>query len=253
MKLHLTPDGPKPCVAVKRSCKYGEHFPDSKTAEMRFSELMDIENDFQRVGEELVAALSTLDLTVGENKDGRLESNQHEDEVVSLLKTHFKNHKNLVFHEAPIRHWYDCKIINKKSGKEYPINIKSTFLESGQADNSSSKKGMAYAISGKEMKNDSYEELNACLSAPDYTGDSDYYFLVIDKKTNNSFFTSLLRIDTLTPNGNNLPFQIKWRDNLENKFYRDRRAAIKYVASVYKASWDQRDKQKPDSDLEIFK
>ena len=44
----------------------------------------------------------------------------------------------------------------------------------------------------------------------------DYYFLVINKNnTKDIIINSVLGISNITPNVNNLPFQIKWNNNRE--------------------------------------
>ena len=42
----------------------------------------------------------------------------------------------------------------------------------------------------------------------------DYYFLIINKNHNQDiFYNSLKSLNKVVPNGNNLPFQIKWDEN----------------------------------------
>ena len=43
----------------------------------------------------------------------------------------------------------------------------------------------------------------------------DYYIIVLDKTTKRVYLQSLKSLQKLTSNGNNLPFQIKWKDNTE--------------------------------------
>jgi hypothetical protein len=112
-----------------------------------------------------------------------------------------------------IRHWYDIKI------DEYYINIKVSTMES--ADNISSKIGLAYALTGKidvSTKWDTFHEVVAETFHLNHSRNRgsgcDYYFLIIDKNDiEKSFWTSLKRIETLKPNGNNLPFQCVWNKN----------------------------------------
>lgn len=59
--------------------------------------------------------------------------------------------------------------------------------------------------------------------------EKDYYFLIINKQdTNDIFINSLKNIFTLQPNGNNLPFQIKWCDNkkLHQKSWAETKALL---------------------------
>lgn len=49
MRYHMTPDGPKPCRATKRSCKYGEHYSDKKSAETACSQQFEKLNEFKSI------------------------------------------------------------------------------------------------------------------------------------------------------------------------------------------------------------
>ena len=42
----------------------------------------------------------------------------------------------------------------------------------------------------------------------------DYYIIVLNKVTGLVYLQSLKSLNKLTSNGNNLPFQIKWKDNI---------------------------------------
>ena len=42
----------------------------------------------------------------------------------------------------------------------------------------------------------------------------DYYIIVLNKVTGVVYLQSLKSLNKLTSNGNNLPFQIKWKDNV---------------------------------------
>ena len=64
--------------------------------------------------------------------------------------------------------------------------------------------------------------LSECLANYRNNNDNinrDYYYLVIDKKNNsNIIINSIKGLTKLTPNINNLPFQIKWKDNQTFKY-----------------------------------
>lgn len=51
-----------------------------------------------------------------------------------------------------------------------------------------------------------------------YDLNRDYWFIVINKIDNSVIINSILGLIKLTPNANNLPFQIKWKDNTEYKY-----------------------------------
>ena len=63
----------------------------------------------------------------------------------------------------------------------------------------------------------------------------DYYILSINKNTNEVHLSSLKTLNKLTPNGNNLPFQIKWSDNTVS-VKRDHRQAYEFLVGCYKES-----------------
>jgi hypothetical protein len=94
-----------------------------------------------------------------------------------------------------------------------PVNIKITTTNT--ADNASSKKGVYFALTGQIYSgNGQWENYLKQLQQNIQDTNKDYYFLIINKdNTNDIFINSLKQVSTLQPNGNNLPFQIKWCDN----------------------------------------
>ena len=42
----------------------------------------------------------------------------------------------------------------------------------------------------------------------------DYYIIALNKTTGECHLQSLKSLEKITSNGNNLPFQIKWKDNM---------------------------------------
>ena len=162
------------------------------------------------------AFFSNTNLIQAKNKDGRLTSANSEDNVISFLKTLFnENNIDAIIQDAPApRWWYDCLIIFD-NGEKIPVNVKIT--EGNQADNVSSKKGMFYALTGLWPENikglnqwASFNEILLKNYNPNL--DTDYYFIIYFKDNETFLFTSLKHIETLVPNGNNLPFQCKWKD-----------------------------------------
>ena len=146
--------------------------------------------------------------------DGRLESAESEVLVTEFLKI---VHSEINISNIPTkRYWYDILIEYK--GEKYPINIKMTS-NSGSADNVGSKIGMFYALTGIWPDNvkglNQWKTFNEKLTENfNPTNNSDYYFLVCFKDTGKFLFTSLKQIETLVPNGNNLPFQCNWGNNI---------------------------------------
>ena len=147
--------------------------------------------------------------------DGRLESAESEVDIANHIKLLFADNSEVEVMEAPRpRHWYD--ILIKYKGETYPINIKITSGTS--ADNVSSKLGLFYTLTGLWPENvsvnlNNWEPYNKALTSNFKDSDADYYFIVYFKNEEVFLFTSLKRIQTLSPNGNNLPFQCNWSKN----------------------------------------
>ncbi len=171
--------------------------------------------------------------------DGRLNSAIDEGAVIEIAKTECEK-LGYKFIEAPARHWFDFAF--EADGKFYPVNVKISSCQS--ADNVSSKLGMFYALTGKDPKevkgiNQWEGFINKLFDNINLEGDSDYYFLVVNKTSRTAFGTSLLKLNELTPNGNNLPFQSKWQNNMTFSD-RCRQGAIEYVLDMFFESWKRK-------------
>ena len=143
------------------------------------------------------------------HEDGRVNSIEDEEKVICLLEEQFGT-ENV---ERPaVREWWDVKVFG------YYLQIKSSDVAKKAADNFSSKSAILYALTYlpedkiKVQKWSEFEE--ALLNYADVENERDYYILVVDKKTRKSHLTSLKSLTKITSNGNNLPFQIRWADNL---------------------------------------
>ncbi len=171
-----------------------------------------------------------------ENDDGRLNSATNEEMILKKLFEKFKEIKI-----PSIREWYDFRIYDKE---EIFVNIKISDLNNGSADNCSSKLGMGYALSGVKNMPLTWDKFHSMLVDELKIG-HDYYFLVINKNnTQDCFYTSLKRIQTLVPNGNNLPFQCDWSKNREFS-NRTEIEAMRYILDIYIKSWDKKVKGYP--------
>lgn len=168
--------------------------------------------------------------------DGRLDSALSEEIVINHIKQLLPNTQINV---APPRYWFDMSITTGDTF--YPINIKIT---SGiTADNISSKKGMYYALTGirpeEEKGLDKWETFIQKLTTNYTQSDADYYFIVCFKNTGKLMLTSLKRINSLTPNGNNLPFQCNWGQN-KNVTNRSDKEQMKYIINTFINSYLKR-------------
>lgn len=151
-----------------------------------------------------------------QQNDGRINSILNEDEILKLIEKEF----DIDIPQA--RDWSDFYIGN------IPVNIKITTTNT--ADNASSKNGLYFALTGEIYQgNGQWDNYLKLLKQNLKNTDKDYYFLIINKQdTNDIFINSLKNISTLQPNGNNLPFQIKWCDNkkLHQKSWTETKALL---------------------------
>ena len=157
---------------------------------------------------EAVEYLNTLTIKVSEShEDGRVNSIDDEDTIIDLLIEKYGDNVE----KPPARCWWDLKLFG------YPINIKSSKFGSA-ADNFSSKAAILYALTNlpeSEVTCSSWKQFqkklqhNSSQQTP-----RDYYIIVLNKVTGLVYLQSLKSLNKLTSNGNNLPFQIKWKDNI---------------------------------------
>ncbi|GAA9567801.1 hypothetical protein UBN65_14240 [Helicobacter pylori] len=143
-------------------------------------------------------------------QDGRLNSSVNEEEILNTIKDYFP------IQLPKAREWWDFSF--EENDIFYPVNIKTTTTKT--ADNLNGKLGIYYALCGllptfnNEIAWEKYfQKLHKDLGK---NTDRDYYFLIINKNDpKDIFINSLKGIQTLQPNGNNLPFQCKWDNNRE--------------------------------------
>ncbi|OOQ16104.1 restriction endonuclease [Helicobacter pylori] len=141
-------------------------------------------------------------------QDGRLNSSVNEEEILNTIKDYFP------IQLPRVREWWDFSFEENKIF--YPVNIKTTTTKT--ADNLNGKLGIYYALCGllPEFNNEIawekyFQKLHKDLGT---NTNRDYYFLIINKNDpKDIFINSLKGIQTLQPNGNNLPFQCKWDNN----------------------------------------
>lgn len=160
------------------------------------------------------------------SEDGRINSSINEDEIINDLKSFeyssswFENN-SLKLNIPKSREWFDFAIESTVTDLFIPVNIKVSNCNTSQADNLNCKLGILYTLTGinpkalKLSQSSGWEKYFKTLDQKmsSYTS-ADYYFLVINKtEADDVFFTSLKTIQTLTPNGNNLPFQCVWSKN----------------------------------------
>lgn len=170
-------------------------------------------------------------VTISENhEDGRVNSITDEDTVIDLLIEKY-GEENV--QKPSARCWWDVKLFG------YPLNIKSSDFAKGASDNFSSKAAILYALTDlpeDKVNVSSWGKFQDALKNHSGTeNDRDYYIIAVDKGTRKVYLQSLKSLSKLTPNGNNLPFQIKWKDNIQ-PVQRDYGQSYEFLIGCYKES-----------------
>ena len=152
------------------------------------------------------------------NDDGRINRCIDEDEIIKLLIEKFSNK----IKKPKMRMWYDILIFDYIYGW-IPCNIKTTSTLTH--DNTGNLAMCVYAYTNEYLdihKNNSYENgkmsniLYNKLKNKEYNKNNkkDYYFIILNKtNTNDIIINSIKGLTILTPNINNLPFQVCWNKN----------------------------------------
>jgi hypothetical protein len=158
-----------------------------------------------------------------QNEDGRINSCIDEDEVIKLLIEHFGEK----IKKPKIRMWYDILAFDYIYGW-IPINIKTTTTLT--CDNTGNLSMCVYAYTDELLdihRDKSYENgkmsdiLFNKLKHKKYNTNNkkDYYFIVLNKTdTSDIIVNSVKGLSKLTPNINNLPFQVNWSKNRVFKY-----------------------------------
>lgn len=161
-----------------------------------------------------------------QSPDGRINSVFNEDEICDLLNEKF------IIYRPKIRDWVDFYFIENEIF--IPVNIKVSTTKT--ADNLNCKLGIYYALTGQipPFNNGvSWENYFGTLRENLQENTADYYFLIINKDNPNDVFaTSLKGLESINPNGNNLPFQAKWDSN-RNHIHRDFTQAEEFILTTF--------------------
>ena len=159
---------------------------------------------------ESVKYLSGAVTISSKHEDGRINSIDDEDMVLELLTEKY-GEENVV--KPPPRSWWDLKLFG------YHTNIKSSDFTNSASDNFSSKAAMLFALTDlpeSEVEINGWQKWQTALkNNSGKENNRDYYIIVIDKSTGKVYLQTLKSLQVLTPNGNNLPFQINWARNTE--------------------------------------
>jgi len=150
------------------------------------------------------------------SNDGRINSCMDEDKIIKLLISEFKDR----IIKPKFRMWYDILLFDYLYGW-IPVNIKSTTMLT--SDNTGNLTMCVYAYTNQILDiNKSFEngKMSKILFSKlknkeyNYKHKKDYYFIVFNKNDSNDIIINSLKgLNILTPNINNLPFQICWNKN----------------------------------------
>lgn len=151
------------------------------------------------------------------NEDGRTNSCSDEKSIITKLQSRMG--KRIYVPSA--RHWFDFAVKDNQYGCWHPVNIKSTTLKT--ADNTANLAMCVHALTNETL--DVRKKYCSGKMAPilidrctrgEFTRlrHKDYYFLVINKTNPREVIVNSLKgLVEITPNLNNLPFQVKWCKN----------------------------------------
>lgn len=152
------------------------------------------------------------------HEDGRVNSCMDEDGVIKVLFEYFGNR----IRKPNIRMWYDILVYDYRYGW-IPINIKTTTMHTH--DNTGNLAMCVYAYTDEPLdihREKTYENgkmsilLYSKLKNKQYNKYSkkDYYFIVLNKRNSMDIVVNSVKgLSSLTPNINNLPFQVLWDKN----------------------------------------
>jgi hypothetical protein len=156
-----------------------------------------------------------------QNEDGRINSCTDEDVVIELLIEKF----GVKIKKPKIRMWYDILAFDYMYGW-VPINIKTTTTIT--SDNTGNLAMCVYAYTNEILDiHKSYENgkmsniLFNKLQTKKYNtiNKKDYYFIVLNKRDASDIIVNSVKgLTILTPNINNLPFQVCWNKNRTFKY-----------------------------------
>lgn len=150
-----------------------------------------------------------------QSQDGRINSIIDEHTCIKSLVKKFKNRIQV----PKIRMWYDILAYDYRHGW-IPINIKTTTTTS--RDNIGNLTTCVYAYTNESIDlHKKYENgrmsmvLFDKIKSREYNySKRDYYFIILNKYDQSDvIINSLKGLTSLSPNINNLPFQVKWNKN----------------------------------------
>lgn len=215
-----------------------------------------INQEFERLTEALQMFFNAKEVSESvKNKDGRLTSALLEEHVYEEIEIYYKDNDKVQVRQQQgkkeLRNWADFYMTIDNDGEIYdiPVNIKCPTIKkddfghwkAGSGDNASSNNSLFWTLFGigEDWSGSGFWEKVSEIT-DNYTKDkliemineceNDYYYLVVNKSSNNDiFFSSMKQLSEITINANNLPFQIKWGKNREIVVERNNLEAFKIL------------------------
>ncbi len=182
-----------------------------------------------------------------ESDDGRINSCKDEDEIIKILTEKYPTR----IRKPKSRMWFDITVYDYLYGW-LPVNIKTTTTIT--ADNTGNLAMCVYAYTDvvlelnleKTYENGKMSEiLTEKLKNKAYNRSykKDYYFIVMNKNNSSDVIVNSVRgLTRLTPNINNLPFQIKWCQNKDFVYERIEKSIQLFIEVIKKPkpSWQEK-------------
>lgn len=168
--------------------------------------------------------------------DGRIESAINENYIIKKIKKCIGKKRIKI---PPIRTWYDIEIYDYHYGW-IVVNIKNSTMKG--SDNIGNFAPCLYAYTNIRKKDIlKYSNDIVCplllkaIKNNNYNMNykKDYFIFVVNKNTGDIIINSIMKLNSVTKNGNNLPFQIKWKDNQIPKYTPFKNLLINFKKIIY--------------------
>jgi len=185
-------------------------------------------------------------LLSNKHEDGRINSSIDENIIIDIIIKKFGDR----IKKPKIRMWYDILIFDYIYGW-LPVNIKTTTTLTN--DNTGNLSMCVYSYTNENLNiynKKSYENSKMSdilfnkIKNKEYNKNNkkDYYFIVINKNNYNDIIVNSLKgLTILSPNINNLPFQICWNKNRNFKYENIQIKIKKFIECLQKPkpSWKE--------------
>lgn len=183
---------------------------------------------------------------INKSKDGRINSVLDEDEIIDLLEKKYKKY----IKRPKERNWFDIIIKDYYFGW-IPVNIKTSKCST--SDNTGNLAMCVYSYTNEKLELNLDKTYNngemskiliEKLKKKEYNKQNkkDYYFIVINKNnTQEIIINSVKGLTILTPNINNLPFQVRWDKNKIFEYKKINKSVKQFIDCLKKPnpSWSE--------------